>query len=124
MYFSEIKEIFIRRFCLNYVGYEIFMKDNRSHLFNFFNKKNLKDFIHNMSEKLELSFKNKQNANNPMIYSHNENILSVPILNFNVNNEINFSVINDPLTIFEKNGYKMKYQKGEINNFKYLLLIN
>ena len=124
MYFSEIKEIFIRRFCLNYVGYEIFMKDNRSHLFNFFNKKNLKAFIHNMSEKLELSFKNKQNTNNPMIYSHNENILSVPILNFNVNNEINFSVINDPLTIFEKNGYKMKYQKGEINNFKYLLLIN
>lgn len=124
MYFSEIKEIFIRRFCLNYVGYEIFMKDNRSHLFNFFNRKNLKNFIHNMSEKLELSFKNKQNANNPMIYSHNENILSVPILNFNVNNEINFSVINDPLTIFEKNGYKMKYQKGEINNFKYLLLIN
>ena len=124
MYFSEIKEIFIRRFCLNYVGYEIFMKDNRSHLFNFFNKKNLKNFIHNMSEKLELSFKNKQNTNNPMIYSHNDNILSLPILNYNVNNEINFSVINDPLTIFEKNGYKMKYQKGEINNFKYLLLIN
>ena len=124
MYFSEIKEILIRRFCLNYVGYEIFMKDNKSHLFNFFNKKNLTKFIHIICEKLELSYKNKQNTNNPMIYSHNENILSLPILNFNINNDINFSVINDPSSVFEKNGYKIKYQKGEISNFKYLLLIN
>ena len=124
IYFSEIKEIIIRRFCLNYVGYEIFMKDNKSHLFNFFNKKNLKKFIYNICEKLELSYKNKPNTNNPMIYLHNENILSLPILYFNINQEINFSIINDPLNIFEKNGYKMKYQKGEISNFKYLLLIN
>ena len=122
MYFCEIKEIFIRRFCLNYVGYEIFMKDNRAHLFNFFNKNNLKKFLKIMSEKLELSYKN-QNPNIP-IYSHNENILSLQSINYNINNKINFTVINDPISIFEKNGYKSKYQKGEINNFKYLLLIN
>ena len=80
MYFSEIKEIFIRRFFLNYIGYEIFMKDNRSHLFNFFNKNNLKNFLKIMSEKLELSYK-KQNINNLPIYSQNENILSLPSLN-------------------------------------------
>ena len=123
MYFCEIKEIFIRRFCLNYLGYEIFMKDNRSHLFNFFNKTNLKNFLQIMSEKLELSYK-KQNTNNIPIYSHNENILSLQILNYNINSDINFMVINDPLYAFEKNGYKSKYQKGEITNFKYLLLLN
>ena len=123
MHFCEIKEIFIRRFCLNYVGYEIFMKDNRTHLFNFFNKNNLKNFLQIMSEKLELSYK-KQNINNIPIYSHNENILSMQILNYNISNDINFTVINDPVYAFEKNGYKMKYQKGDISNFKYLLLLN
>ena len=127
MYYYEIKEIFIRRFCLNYVGYEIFMKDNRSHLFNFFNKNNLKKFLQIMSEKLEAYYivkNNPNNANNLMMYSNNDNILSLQTLNFNINNDINFCVINDPLNIFEKNGYKMKYQKGEISNFKYLLLVN
>ena len=123
MHFSEIKEIFIRRFCFNYIGYEIFMKDNRSHLFNFFNKNNLKNFLKIMSEKLELSYK-KQNVNNIPIYSHNENILSLQILNYNISNKINFNVINDPLYDFEKKGYKSKYQKGDIPNFKYLLLLN
>ena len=123
MYFSEIKEIFIRRFFLNYIGYEIFMKDNRSHLFNFFNKNNLKKFLKIMSQKLELSYK-KQNINNLPIYSQNENILSLPSLNYNISNEINFSVINDPISSFEKIGFKQKYQKGEISNFKYLLLLN
>ena len=111
MHFSEIKEIFIRRFCLNYIGYEVFMKDNRSYLFNFFNKNNLKDFLKLMSEKLELSYK-KQNVNNIPFYSHNENILSLQILNYNINNAINFNVINDPIYDFEKKGYKSKYQKG------------
>ena len=123
MYFREIKEIFIRRFCLSYLGYEIFMKDNRTHLFNFFNRNNLKKFLQIMSEKLELSYK-KHNPNNIPIYSHNDNILSLPILNYNINNDICFSVINDPLNAFEKNGFKIKYQKGEISNFKYLLLLN
>ena len=123
MHFNEIKEIFIRRFCLNYIGYEIFMKDNRSHLFNFFNKNNLKDFLILMSEKLELSYK-KQNINNIPLYSQNENILSLQILNYNINNTINFNVINDPIYDFEKKGYKSKYQKGDITNFKYLLLLN
>ena len=123
IYFSEIKEIFIRRFCLNYIGYEIFMKDNRSHLFNFFNKNNLKNFLQLMSEKLELTYKNN-NPNNIPLYSNNNNILSISSINYNINNNINFNVINDPLNVFEKNGYKSKYQKGEISTFKYLLLLN
>ena len=123
MYFCEMKEIFIRRFCLNYIGYEIFMKDNKSYLFNFFNKNNLKKFLQIMSEKIELTYKNN-NPNNVPLYSNNDNILSISSLNFNINNEINFNVINDPLNIFEKSNYKYKYQKNEINNFKYLLLLN
>ena len=123
MYFSEIKEIFIRRFCLNYIGYEIFMKDNRSHLFNFFNRNNLKKFLKFMSQKLELSYK-KQIPNNLPIYSQNENISSLPSINYNISRDVNFTVINDPISLFEKNGYKPKYQKGEISNFKYLLLLN
>ena len=123
MYFSEMKEIFIRRFCLNYIGYEIFLKDNRTYLFNFFNKHNLKKFLHIMSDKLELAYKNN-NPNNVPLYSKNDNILSISILNFNINNEINFNVINDPVNVFEKTGYKYKYQKNEISNFKYLLLLN
>ena len=123
MYFCEIKEIFIRRFCLNYIGYEIFMKDNRAHLFNFFNKNNLKKFLKIMSEKLELLYK-IQNPNNVPIYSHSDNILAFQALNYNINNEVNFNVINDPIYIFEKNGFKTRFQKGDINNFKYLLLIN
>ena len=85
MYFCEIKEIFIRRFCLNYVGYEIFMKDNRAYLFNFFNKNNLKKFLILMSQKLELSYKN-QNPNNVPFYSHYDNIISLQALNYNINN--------------------------------------
>ena len=124
IYFSEIKEIFIRRFCLNYIGYEIFMKDNRHYLFNFFNRDNLKRFLHSLRDKLEITNKFSQNNNNNQIYSQTENLLSLPILNFNINNDINFNIINDPLYAFEKYNYKSKYQKGDINNFKYLLLLN
>ena len=111
MYYYEIKEIFIRRFCLNYIGYEIFMKDNRSHLFNFFNKNNLKKFLQIMSEKLETLYINKtSNPNNIMAYSNNDNIVSLPILNFNISNDINFYEINNKDIIFVKNMYKMKYK--------------
>ena len=124
MYYQDIEEIFIRRFCFNYVGYEIFMKDNRSYLFNFFNENNKKQFLQILSGKLEVLASEKKNQNNIKFYSKNKNILSLKTLNFNINNEINFKVINDPIYYFEKEGFKEKYQAGKINNFKYLLLIN
>ena len=43
-YYNEIKEIIIRRFCFKYIGYEIFLKDGRSYLFNFFNKEETNNF--------------------------------------------------------------------------------
>ena len=43
-YYNEIKEIIIRRFCFKPIGYEIFLKDGRSYLFNFFNKEEANHF--------------------------------------------------------------------------------
>ena len=43
-YYTEIKEIIIRRICLKYIGYEIFLKDGRSYLFNFYNTDEANDF--------------------------------------------------------------------------------
>ena len=43
-YYNEVKEIIIRRFCLKFIGYEIFLKDGRSYLFNFFNKEEANNF--------------------------------------------------------------------------------
>jgi len=89
IYYNEIKEIFLRRFCFKYIGYEIFLKDGSSYLFNFFNANNANDFYNGISGK------NKD-----------------------------FLIVNDPINYFEKKEYKLKYKKGEINNFQYLLLIN
>ena len=43
-YYHEIKEIILRRFCLKNIGYEIFLKDGRSYLFNFFKTDAIYDF--------------------------------------------------------------------------------
>ena len=43
-YYHEIKEIILRRFCLKNIGYEIFLKDGRSYLFNFFKTEQINDF--------------------------------------------------------------------------------
>ena len=87
-YFNEIKEIILRRFCLKNIGYEIFLKDGRSYLFNFFQSKEIDKFTN-------------------LILSKNKDI-----------------IINDPVNYFEKKEYKLKFKKGEINNFQYLLLVN
>ena len=89
IYNKEIKEVILRRFCFKYIGYEIFLKDGSSYLFNFFNTNNANDFYNGISGK------NKD-----------------------------FLIINDSINYFEKKEYKLKYKKGEINNFQYLLLIN
>ena len=87
-YYTEIKEIIIRRFCLKSIGYEIFLKDGRSYLFNFFRSKEINEFTN-------------------LILEENKEIL-----------------INDPVNYFDKKEYKLKFKKGEINNFQYLLLVN
>jgi hypothetical protein len=51
IYYSEIKEIVIRRFFLKRLGYEIFLKNGRSYLFNFFNSKNIEMFQNFISKK-------------------------------------------------------------------------
>ena len=89
IYHNEIKEILLRRFFFKYIGYEIFLKDGSSYLFNFFNTNNANEFYNTISGK-------------------NKDLL----------------IVHDPINYFEKKEYKLKYKKGEINNFQYLLLIN
>ena len=58
IYYRDIKEIIIRRFFLKRIGYEIFLKDGRSYLFNFFNLENFNNFK-NLIEKKELDVINE-----------------------------------------------------------------
>ena len=51
LYYNEIKEIIARRFCLKYIGYEIFLKDGRSYLFNFFLSDRFSDFTNAISQR-------------------------------------------------------------------------
>ena len=123
MYYCEIKEIVIRRFCFQYTGYEFFMKNNKSHLFNFFNKNNLYKFIKTMFNKLE-KVKEKDNKDYIKNQILNTFIRNPTNLLFNVNEEINFNVINKLVEHFEKNDFRNKHFKNELSNFKYLLLLN
>ena len=105
MYYSEIKEIVIRRICFNYIGFEILMKNNKSTLFNFFEKDNLDNFIDKMFGKL----KNK--------YPIPDNIISRQIIKVNLDENINFNIIKDLIYYFEKNDFRTKHFKGEIFTF-------
>ena len=51
IYYKDIKEIIIRRFFLKRIGYEIFLKDGHSYLFNFLNFDNLNKFQNNIAKK-------------------------------------------------------------------------
>ena len=51
IYYKDIKEIIIRRFLLKRIGYEIFLKDGHSYLFNFLNFDNLNKFQNIISKK-------------------------------------------------------------------------
>ena len=128
MYYSEIKEIVIRRFCYNYIGYEFFMKNNKSYLFNFFNKDNLKYFIHIILKKLENLKKeykkNNNSENNTIIKIGTDKISSITIFIMEKDEEINFNIINDLVQYFNECNFHAKYLKGELSNFKYLLLLN
>ena len=116
IYYSEIKEIILRKFCFNPIAYEIFMKDGRSYFFNFFSKKNLQRFYDNLisrinilNNKLKMEKPKDQGIYKKYKYDHNY---------------VNFSVIEEANKEFEKNEYSKKYVKNEITNFQYLLLVN
>ena len=128
MYYSEIKEVVIRRFCFNYIGYEFFMKNNKSYLFNFFNDKNRKELIFIIIKKLE-SVKKEFNKNNnssnySIVKNINNNNGNLTITLEEKGEEINFNIIKDLVQYFKECNFNAKYIKGELNNFKYLLLLN
>ena len=51
IFYNDIKEVFLRRFFLKRFGLEIFLKDGRSYLFNFFNFENFNKFTDLISKK-------------------------------------------------------------------------
>ena len=55
---------------------------------------------------------------------NNNNSLSNSIINLNLNEEINFNIIKNSIFYFEQSDFRNKHLKGEISNFKYLLLLN
>jgi len=113
IYYNEIKEVILRRYCFTDIAYEIFTKDNRSFFFNFFNIDNRKKFFNSLKEKInKFNSKLKEGDKNSGIYSYLYNNIAEPLY------------INDPKNYFENNDYKNKYVKSEISNFQYLLLVN
>jgi hypothetical protein len=120
---SEIKEIVKRRFCFNHIGCEIFLKNNKSYLFNFFNQKNINDFFQCLIFKLEENIHKKDRSNN-LIFLKLNNICSQVLWPVNINEDIKFNIIIDLMKYFEEVDFSNKFIKGELYNFKYLLLLN
>ena len=143
IYFKEIKEMFLRRICFNYFAYEIFLRDNHAHLFNFFNEKTLNLFI----DRLNLVFKEKRRLsvddvcetilpksvtsysehNNRKIEFKDEkkNIINLDteIYQYNFDGK-KIKIVNKPWKIFKKLDLHQKFAKNEISIFNYLLLVN
>ena len=113
IYYNEIKEVILRRYCFTDIAYEIFTKDNRSFFFNFFNIDNRKKFFNSLKEKInKFNSKLKEGDKNVGINTYLSNNIAEPLF------------INEPRSYFEKNDYKNKYIKNELSNFQYLLLVN
>ena len=138
IFYSDIKEIIKRRICLLYIGLEIFMKDNRSYMFNFFEKSLLNKFIDDIkkytSETNNKIFKGlyspphieetqKQSDKNNTSIDNANKIVNIPKFN-QIKQEIDFKLIEDPVYEFKKLHLTSKNKKGELSNFNYLLLIN
>ena len=111
IYYNEIKEIILRRYCFTDIAYEIFLKDNRSYFFNFFNRDNRKKFFNSLDTQI-----NKINNKIKEEMKYNDSNYDDKI--------IDLLFINEPKIYFEKKDIKSAYIKKEINNFEYLLLIN
>ena len=115
IYYSEIKDIILRKYYFNEIAYEIFMKDGRSYFFNFFTKKNREKFYDNFISKINRINSNLKKEKKREVYSK--------IYKYD-SNYVNLELIEEPKTFFEKNDFRTKYIKNEISNFKYLLLVN
>ena len=138
IFYHDIKEIIKRRICLLYIGLEIFMKDNRSYMFNFFDKSFLNRFIEDIkkytSEYNNKIFKslnssphimevqNHPDKNNKSTDNINKST-TLPKIN-QIKQEIDFKLIDDPINELKKLHLTSKNKKGELSNFNYLLLIN
>ena len=129
-FYSDIKEIIKRRICLYYMGYEIFMKDNRSYLFNFFNKNNLNLFTDII--KKTIHGKNKVVKSKTEITSKMKSAKNVrENLNNSLNNLYNFKKYNEEIKLIEEPKLAFKrlepkdmIKNNETSNFNYLLLLN
>jgi len=122
LYYRDIKEIIKRRICLNYVGCEIFMKDNHSYLFNFFNYDACNSFlteIKKYSPNFEESKKIEKTQSN-----NNNNQKKIADISLSSIKENDYIIIEEPINTFEKMQYKKKYEDGELSNLNYLLLLN
>ena len=119
MFYSEIKEVLIRRFNYHYIGYEFFMKNNKAFLFNFFNKKNLIFFITKILSKFK---KNNSNDIDNNILA--KNLLYNPMIKMDSIEGIDFKIIHNLPYYFDKAEFNKKHLKGKLSNFQYLLLIN
>ena len=136
IYYEDIKEIIKRRFCLIYIALEFFTKDNRSYMFNFFDKKVIDKFIKEL--KLYTIDKNKPlktaftvtDSSKKLVSKKTFSISNINDIVSNVNNniqnesDINFKLIEDPIFEFKKIHLKSKFKKGDLSNFNYLLLLN
>ena len=137
-FYSDIKEIIKRRICLLYIGLEIFMKDNRSYMFNFFDKSFLNRFIEDIKKyttetnnKIFKSFYSashieeaqKQSDKNNKSSDNINKAVTLP-KSTQIKQEIDFKLIEDPIYEFKKLHLASKNKKGELSNFNYLLLIN
>ena len=134
IFYSDIKEIIKRRVCLLYIGLEIFTKDNRSYMFNFFDKIFLNKFIDDIKKYTMENKKffrssshlveiQKEPDNNNYLPDNNNKAENLPKTN-QVKQEIDFKLIEDPINEFKKLHLTSKNKKGELSNFHYLLLIN
>ena len=138
IFYSDIKEIIKRRICLVYIGLEIFLKDNRSYMFNLFDKNILANFIDEIKmytiEKnkllknsayniIEENHHSQSNKHNGSTNNNNKNSPNSSYPN-QLTLDIDLKIIEDPLSEFKKLHLSMKNRKGELSNFNYLLLIN
>ena len=126
IYYDDIKEIIKRRVCLLYIGLEIFLKNNRSYMFNFFDKNIINKFIEEIKKINHNIYKQENQIKTEINTTNNiSNNLSLNINNNNINDlGINYKLIEDPISEFKKLQLQQKNKKGELSNFDYLLLIN
>jgi hypothetical protein len=106
------------------------MKDNKSYMFNFFDKNildqffdDIKNFAQNKKNTIKISMTFREDIpkkrNMSFFVDNLKNTLSL-----NDSDDISFQLIEDPINYFKKLLPKIKSKKEYLSNFDYLLLIN